>query len=296
MATGDITAAQVLALADFNSNTDHVDGWVLKLTIEGRGSETLTDLEFDMDQSGTYDNNLADIDNAAVVVSLTSEGYTGSTLGTTSRTVYGTRVLRKIDPNETELQLANASGDLEVYIALSDYVFNDDTSLTVAAAENFCRRGTGSVGLNNSVSSLSVTNSSAVPYSEAPPVAVWNIPHRYRYWNPSDGDFTVSVCAAHQYPKNGEAVAAVVFTLTDGTNTAVKTITASSLSSEFASETTNQTRVVEYAATFSSSDVSSFTGVLKSLRSIHILVMLRLFWIAAHEGSGPDGLAVSVVS
>lgn len=293
MATGDITAAQVLALADFNSNTDHVDGWVLKLTIEGRGGETLTDLEFDMDQSGTYDNNLDDVDNAAVVVSLTSESYTGTTLGTTSRTVYGTRVLRQIYPNNANLELANASGDLVVYIALSDYVFTDDTSLTVAVAENFCRRATGSVGLNNSVASLAVTNSSTIAYSDCPPVANWNIPSVLRYWDPSAEDFTVSICAAHGFPKSGEQVAAVVFTITDGTNTASKTVTASTLSELYTRETTNGTRVIEYAATFTSSDVTGFTQGACEIRCQvypHIGDAAAVLDSGTTRGAGPNGL------
>lgn len=262
MATGDIKTATVLATAPFNSSSTHVDGWVLELVIEGRGGETLTDVEFDMDQSGTYDNDLSDISNAAVVLTLTSEGYSGTTLGTTSRTVYGTRVLEKLYPNNANLEVAsvNTGADLAVYIALSDYIFADDTSITVDVAANFCRRVTGSVNLSNAASSFAVTNSSTIAYSEIKPVAVWNIPHKYNYWDPAAEDFTVSVCAAHGFPKDGEAVAAVKFTITDGTNTASKTVTASSLSTRFSQETTNGTSVIEYAATFTSSDVSALSN------------------------------------
>ena len=106
MALGDIVSVEVLAT-----------GWEAKIIIDG------------FVDGGTYDFGDLDssVDNAKVKFTVVSEGYdTSGNLTTKTRNVYGTRVEQKAYPNQADPNETENAGDLEIIIALSDYIYNDD--------------------------------------------------------------------------------------------------------------------------------------------------------------------------
>lgn len=118
-----LTASAWAATGDITAVTVDADGWWVSITIEG------------VAPGGTYDfdygaNNVPGTDTPYLTV--TSEGYSVVegvvTLGTTTRTVYLTRALRKAYPNEASLDETDDAGNVTIKVALSEFVYDDDES------------------------------------------------------------------------------------------------------------------------------------------------------------------------
>ena len=193
---------------------------------------------------------------AKVTMLVTSAGYAGTTLGTRTRTVYATKVARKPYANQADQQETADGTDVTTDLWLSEPIYADDT-IVLTVLTGWATDTNGGNEAAQTWTNVGITNSSTVPYSDAHPICRWNIVWKARYWD-GTGTFRVSVCVAHGHASGGEQAAAVKFTMTDGVSTATKTVTASSLSSLYSRETTNGTRVVEYAADFEAADVSAF--------------------------------------
>jgi len=194
MATGDILSFIVDST-----------GWYATVKVEGVGV------------GGAYDFGYGaknDPTNAKITVNLTSQGYTGDTFGTTTRSVLGvpcitndTGAMRKVYPNETDPNETVSGSDVDIVIALSDYIYSADTSITVDFLSDWYNS-------SNSVSGLSVTNNSTVSYPK--PIGNWAYPG----YSKVTGDFDVEVTAFHRFD-----VAAVKISATDGSTTAIEIIT-----------------------------------------------------------------------
>lgn len=193
---------------------------------------------------------------AKVTMLVTSKGYTGTTLGDKTRTVVATVVARKPYPDEAEQQETADGTDVTTDLWLSEPIYSGDT-IVLTVLTGWATDTNGGAEAAETWTSVGITNNSTLTYAEARPVADWNDVPVARYWDPSTGDFDVSICAFHGHASAGEQVAAVVFTFSDGVNTATKTVTAATLSSLYDNETSQGTRVVEYKATFAAADVSS---------------------------------------
>lgn len=149
-ATGDILSATILA-----------NGFQADIVIEG------------LNTGGTYafglgSNNDPATGSPKVVFTVTSMGYTGTTLGTVVRTVYGTKQVRKAYPNDATNE-ESFSTNTTVRVALSDYVFvkdntgagNSGTAVTCVIGAGFYTQG----GTPNSArTSFTVTNNSTQAY------------------------------------------------------------------------------------------------------------------------------------
>lgn len=167
-ATGDITGVEISpsgaepygACADIT-----ISGFTTGKTIDfgsGRGNA----LDFD------------DLASATIVFTVVSEGYNSSgTLGTVTRTVYGTKIVRKPYPNEAQNQEPSAT---VIRIALSDFIYDDDntgagksgTAPIVTIAANAIRNDGGSSQLSNVATNLTCTNSSTLDYPQT--IARWD--------------------------------------------------------------------------------------------------------------------------
>ncbi len=209
-ATGDILSVTVInttAAADVTSacNTPAAcDGWVAEVVVNGVAS------------GGTYSlgigahNNPA---NAKIVCTATSPGYdAGGNATTINRTLYGTKILRKVYNSGYTTPYPNdetsSGGNLYIRVALSDVVYNADTvSCNIAAG--FYNDGTHS---SNAASGVSAVNDSTLAYSQARVIANWSWPGFTRITGPS---FTVRAVAFQRHAQNGKPVAAVLFTATD---------------------------------------------------------------------------------
>jgi hypothetical protein len=170
---------------------------------------------------GTYDFMYGaknDPTNAAIKLTVTSPGYTNGILGTTQRTVYGipcltntTGAMRKAYPNQTNPNETINGSDIDIVVALSEYVYPNDTSITVdIKAGWYTESGTPSTA----VTGLSVTNSISNSYPK--PIGNWAYPG----FSKITGNFVVEVTAFHRLD-----VDCVKISATDGSTTVSETIT-----------------------------------------------------------------------
>ncbi|MFW9871902.1 MAG: hypothetical protein ACFFG0_02290 [Candidatus Thorarchaeota archaeon] len=213
MATGDIIGASI-----------GTDGYTISITYEG------------MSSSGTHDLGLGSDNNpstANIVLSLTSEGYDNTgTLGTTSRTIYGVPctypnlgAMRKADPNDASPDETVSGSDLIVRYALSEFIHNDDTAITVDVAAATYNDGSND---NNVATDYSVTNNSTLDY----PRVIGN-------WAVSQNQLIIGTTvhlefvAFHKYVTSGNPIACIKFTIEDAsTNSVNTTVTSMSISSD----------------------------------------------------------------
>lgn len=204
MATGDITACRILAT-----------GWEAEIDIEGLAVGGT----YAMDGSGATLTNPA---TAKVVFTVVSEGYTISgttaTLGTKTRTVYGTRARQKAYPNHAAAQEAVADNTLTVTVALSEYIYDDDntgagksgTAPTVTIGSGFYTQG-GTP--NNATTDLAVTNNSTQDYPKV--IGRWAVVPYQRFTLTA----TLEMVAFHRFAEYGKPVAGVIFTAKEGATT-----------------------------------------------------------------------------
>lgn len=201
-ATGTVIACEILST-----------GWQAKLTVAG------------FKDGGTYDFGAIDTDvaNSKLAFTVVSEGYsTAGVLGTKTRTVYGTRVVQKAYPNQATAEETETGGNVELTIALSDYIYNDDknggagtsgTDPTVSVSAGwYTDNGTGGSGNGNlSVSGLAVTNNSTRDYPKV--IGRWAVVPYQRFVS----TFDLEAVAFHRFAENGKPVACVKFA--DGVTT-----------------------------------------------------------------------------
>jgi hypothetical protein len=211
-ATGDITGVRITS-----------DGWYAELDIEGFSTGGTADYGFVEDSFASTTDN--DPSGAKVVFTVTSQGYnTSGTLGTITRTVYGTKTVRKAFPtnvitDRSVLDEAVSGGVLTLKVALSDYIYSDDeagagksgTDVTVSIPSTFYRdNGSGGTNsYNNAATNLTVTNNSTLNYPKV--IGRWAWPGYERVTS----DFLVEAVAFHRFGQNSKPVAAVAFSASD---------------------------------------------------------------------------------
>jgi hypothetical protein len=165
-------------------------------------------------------------------LTVVSEGYTGDTLGTRSFTIYLSRVIRKVYPNDGDLNEAASGGNLVTRFVLSDYVYVDDntgagksgTAPVITAPAGFITNTAGASQTSNALANDVVSNNSAAPY----PKTVNNWAGGVEYQRIEDDTVTLRVLAFQRHGMNGSPMAAVKGTVFDGTNTATATVTSMS--------------------------------------------------------------------
>ncbi len=193
-----ITAAQVEA-----------NGWVLRLTISG--------------SAGSFASYALDPDGAArLVLASNHAGFVRSigqaVAGTLARTLVATKPLRRpVNPlsptvpviDETDL----GPGSIQVRIALSEHVYASDIGLALTALAGW-RDGEAAA------SGIAVTNNSVVA---APvPILRWALPS----YDVTTGSFRLALIVASHHPQGFDPVAAVRFSVTDGSATRTAWVTA----------------------------------------------------------------------
>jgi len=201
-----------MATRDIKSVTVRADGWTADVVIEGWAGKagTLT-YSYGDEAAGT----------SKVVFTVVSEGYnTAGTLGTVTRTVYGTATVRKSRPNESQLDEATSGADLTLRMSLSEPIYLDDNtgagkSGTAPVVKFTAAWATESGGGTTTfaATSLAVTNNSTLVY----PVAVgeWDefvgVVTRERV----KANFVVAAQASHKF-----GIACVRFDATGQTSSA----------------------------------------------------------------------------
>lgn len=216
-ATGDIIAVRL-----------HTDGWYLEVDVEG------------LNAGGTYDFGLGtnnDPTNAKVVLTVTSPGYDANgDVTSLTRTVYGTRAMRKAYPNDAQLDETSAEGTLTVKVALSDFIYPSDTATISIASGWLTETGVPT----NTLTDLAVTNNSTLSYPKV--IGRWAWPGYERVTD----DFLVEALAFHRFAQNGKPVALVRFTASDQHG---NTVTVDSTEMTKTTRTGDANVVLVYAAT-----------------------------------------------
>lgn len=204
-ATGDITAVRIAGNAEHN-------GWTAEIDIEG------------LSTGGTYNLGLGannDPSTAKIVFTVTSPGYdTSGNATTVTRTIYGTKEVRKAYPSEAQSDESASGGTVTLKVALSDFIYSGDTSITVDIASGFY---TQAATPNGSVNDLAVTNSSTLAY----PKTIGHFVVEQR--RPVNGTQNIEVFAAQKFAQNSKPVAFVSVTATGATSGHVETGSATAM-------------------------------------------------------------------
>lgn len=227
MATGDILATRIASATRDN-------GWVAEIDIDG------------LTTGGTYAFGFDSANRPIapkIVFTVTSPGYDATGAPTTiQRTVYGTQWERKPTPNQAVADESVSGSTLTVRVSLSDFIYSGDT-VTADISSGFY---TKSAVPNNARSSFAVTNNSTLAHPKV--VGRWAWPG----WDSVSGTFTLEAVCFHRSARNRRPVAAVVFSVTDGTVT--KNVTATSMSVSSKASPTGTGAVSVYKADFDATD------------------------------------------
>lgn len=259
-APGDILAVRVVGstttVADATSacNTASAcDGWVLEVDVDA------------LAVGGTYSLGIGARNStatAAAYCDVTGDGYNASAvLISTTRRLYLTKPLRKIyNAAYTAPYPADETvtgGTLTLRLALSDFVYSGETLSCAIGAGLYTRSGTPTAAYSGAA-----TNASSLTHDQSRVIGNWSWPGWTRInsslagdgTNNADGSATVRAVAYHRAAKDGKPVAAVVFTLSDGTTTRTTTATAMTSDASFG----DAIRVVEYVGTFTADQIDDF--------------------------------------
>lgn len=228
MAAGDITAVRIASAAQHN-------GWVAEVDVEGRND------------GGTYDFGLGANNNpstAKMVLTVQSPGYDATGAPTTIvRTLYGTQWVRQAYPNQAVAdETEDGGGNVTLRIALSDFVYDDDVVTSVVFASGLYTSGSST----NAGTVLSTTNNSTLAHPKV--IGRWAWPA----FEQVQSDFLLEAVCFHRSALDGKPVAAVVFSVTDGSHTETVTVTQMTVSTR----TGDANKVLVYAATV---PISGFT-------------------------------------
>lgn len=266
---GDITAAWVCG-ADEQSDS-RINAWVLDMRMFATGTPSFAlGVDTTFPSAPPYNSPAG----AKVVLSLTSVGFDTSGNATTiSRTVYGTQYVRQPYPSQASADaIAAASADAcsgdtvpagyaDVRVALSDFVYAMDTSLSLNVSAGAVTLGSQA---NNAVTGLSVTNNASTSINACSnvtgypancsaavypwPIARWaTVPYQQEFGS----SFNLEVVGFDRHYKQYLPLSAVIFTVTDQhSHTVTATVNAPTISN---STPGDQGAVQAYVANISQS-------------------------------------------
>lgn len=202
-----IPNSEFTTISDILPDSQYVDGWTASLRLKNfSGSLTGSTASYNFGASTPASNNLN--------LTVRSPAYdsTGAAT-TTTRTVYATAWLRQTYTNQSLPTEAAVSADGDIGLVFSDYLYSGDTATTNSMVGSLY---TGAVSTTN----FTVTNNSTQTWPT--PIAAWTIPPGEKVG--SSGGKTFEIFAGHPYGGNLYPVAAVKFTVSDGTHTATHTV------------------------------------------------------------------------
>jgi hypothetical protein len=214
------------------------NGWIAKVTIAS------------MATNGTYSYGLGTSNKISgsekLVINFFSPGYDSTgTSNLVARTVYGTKRVRFPYPGEAFAKQDVSGSDVVCHIALSDYIYSGDSTITANIAEGLYIQGSNT---NASTNAISVSNSSTMPYPKV--IGNWTWPGKQRWTNSTEH---LRWFGSQAYGRNGRPLACVKFITTDEHSVAItNTVTDMSIDSTLP----DRLRTGEYVSSVSQ---SSFT-------------------------------------
>lgn len=224
MATGDIIAVRIASASAHN-------GWVAEIDIDNLGT------------GGTYAFGMGvnnDPTSAKIVFTVISPGYNAAGEAITRpRTVYGTQWVRQAYPNQAVADEGTSGSTLTVRVSLSDFIYTGETA-TVSIGGGFY---TKSAVPTNAASGVTVTNNSTLAYPSV--IGRWAWPA----FETVTSDFLIEAVCLHRFAKDGKPVAAVQFSVSDGTHTQTIWSSGMTVSSREGAGSAAANKVLVYAAT-----------------------------------------------
>lgn len=194
-----------------------------------------------MVDAGTYAFGLGANNDPATgspkwVIVVSSSGYDDTcSLTTISRTIYGTKQVRKPYPDNALNDETESGGNVTSRVALSDYIYSGDTVVSTAILS-----GLYNDGANASLAGTpSATNSSTLAYPKV--TANWSWPG----YQLMDSTTKLRCVAFSPHAQQGRPVRAVKFTVTDGTTTNTEIVLAPTYDASMG----DAVPVVEYVTT-----------------------------------------------
>lgn len=182
------------ATGDVKWATIDTNGWVLNVCLENVATNAAFNFGFQTNNSGP----------SKVILKVTSPGYdTGGAPTNIVRSLYGTRQLRLPYPNQAIQDVTAVGSDTIIRLALSDYVFQGDTSPS-------CSIAAGWYANNQANSLVTVTNLSTMTYPRT--IGNWTGVNWDRISGPT---FPLRCVAFNRFGMNGSPVACVVFSASD---------------------------------------------------------------------------------
>lgn len=217
------------------------DGWYADVTVEG------------VAVGGTYNFGLGALGNPEtgtpkLSILVTSLGFDDTGAATTvTRTVVGTKQVRKAYPNHAQNEESTTGGNTTIRIALSDYIYakdatgtgNSGTAPVATLLSGLYTQG----GTSSATASVTVTNNSTFAYPKV--VGNWSWPA----FDKRPSTWTLSATAFHSSAQQGRPVRCVKFSASDGTNTITNVVTVPSIDPSRG----DTVPVVEYVATMDAS-------------------------------------------
>ena len=214
------------------------DGWWADIQIAG------------LDVGGSYNLGLGagndpDAGNPTLKLAVTSLGYDDAGAPTTTtRTIYATKAIRKPYPNQATNQETFSTPNVTVRVALSDYIYQADTSITAnVLAGLYTQASTPS----SAALGLAVTNTSTRAYPAV--IGNWTTPG----YDKLGSTFKLRAACYHHSAQQGRPVRAVVFTATDQHS---NTITQTILTPTVDATAGDAIPVVEYVATINAATLT----------------------------------------
>lgn len=203
-AAGDITGIEV-----------ETNGWVVRVWVAGPHAGTNDGRFF----NGFATNNALTASNG-FRIDLVSMGFTDTGAATTySRSVYGTKLLRLVTPNQAIASVfTNDTVGCMYRVALSDYIYDLDSN-TVAAITSAAFVNTNNAAQCIGASGITVTNSSAQVHAKA--IARYTWPG----WNrETNSTMRLRMVGFHSSARWGRPLVCVKFIVTDESGDAVTNI------------------------------------------------------------------------
>lgn len=220
------------------------DGWSAYATIEGKSTGGTYGWGF-----GTNNDPATGTPKVAFTVTSISPESDG-TFSTITRTIYGTKSVRKAYPLQAQADEQVSGGNVTVRLSLSDYIYakdkagagNSGTNVTANILSGWYTQGGG----NNAATGLVVTNNSTQDYAQV--IGAWNtVP-----FQKVGATFKLRASAFHRDGRIGRPVKAVKFIVTDGTNSVTETVTTMTISNDDG----DAVPIPEYIATINTSTLT----------------------------------------
>lgn len=212
-------SAQAAGEPEITSININPNGWTADITINNATA------------SGTF-SQLNTRTNPGLLLEINSVSYdnTGATT-TINRTVYASAILRKPYPNHAQRAETIIGNSIKVTVALSEYIYVDDTvSAANIANDFFINNGLSGTGLGNLATTSSVINFATEKYPL--PQAVWL---NHDLDRATSTNFNPKLAVMHRFGQQGQPVKAVRFIASDEHGNSVSNISNNLTTSSFAS-------------------------------------------------------------